>query len=64
MAADTAKLFEHVKDAHAFHLPFHNTLGLPEFFGFQITKFMVLEVVAALIIIAIYVWPGRIGRRA
>ncbi len=48
---------EHVSDAdeielfHSFGKPIH----LPEIFGFQITKFMVLEVIAALLIIAIYV---------
>jgi F-type H+-transporting ATPase subunit a len=42
------------------------TLPVINFFGyrFQVTKFMVLEVIAALIIIAIYVWPGRLGQRA
>jgi F-type H+-transporting ATPase subunit a len=31
---------------------------------FQLTKFMVLEVIAALVILGIYVWPGRLARRA
>jgi F-type H+-transporting ATPase subunit a len=31
---------------------------------FQITKFMILEVIAALVIIGIYVWPGRLAQRA
>jgi F-type H+-transporting ATPase subunit a len=30
---------------------------------FQLTKFMVLEVIAALIIFGIYVWPGRLAQR-
>jgi len=29
---------------------------------FQVTKFMLLEVLAALIILAVYVWPGRLAR--
>jgi F-type H+-transporting ATPase subunit a len=30
---------------------------------FQVTKFMILEVFAALFLVAIYVWPGRLARR-
>jgi len=42
-----------------FHLPHFNIFG----YHFQITKFMVLEVIAALIILGIYVWPGRMAQR-
>src|SRR5262249_19079838 len=38
-------------------------IPLPFGYEFQITKFMVLEVVAALIILGIYVWPGRLAQR-
>jgi F-type H+-transporting ATPase subunit a len=31
---------------------------------FQITKFMIVELIAALLIIGIYVWPGKLARRA
>jgi F-type H+-transporting ATPase subunit a len=31
---------------------------------FQLTKFMLLEVLAALLIIGIYVWPGGVARRS
>jgi F-type H+-transporting ATPase subunit a len=33
-------------------------------YEFQLTKYMVLEVLAALVIIGIYVWPGRLAQRA
>src|SRR5438270_14017268 len=43
-------------------------IPLPHFylFGhrFQFTKFMLFELIAALILIAVYVWPGRLARRA
>ena len=68
MAADTAELMSHVKDADSFHLPFGRHIDLPNYgtvevlpswncFGWfdvpaleiqlKLTKFMVLEVVAA-----------------
>ncbi len=63
MAADP---FEHVMDTHKwhffenwdilFHLP---RLHLPLYGDFQVTKFMVLELVVALLIIAIYVPLAR-----
>jgi len=59
MELDPAKLVEHVKDAHAFELPFHYEVELPKVFGHQITKFMVLEVVAAVLLVAIFVPLSR-----
>lgn len=57
MAAEQ-DVFHHVRDSEYFELPGHNKLPLPEFdlFGyeFQLTKFMVLEVVAALIVFFIF----------
>jgi F-type H+-transporting ATPase subunit a len=53
---------EHVMDDHKFHFFSSQSLKhlhLPNVFGFQITKFMVLEVVAALLVIAIYVPLAR-----
>lgn len=56
--------FDHVMDSPDFHVL--ESLGwhfhLPRIFGFQITKFMVLEVLAALAVIAIYVPMARRAR--
>lgn len=53
---------EHTMDSDSFHLftafPPHH-IRLPKIFGFQITKFMVLEVLACLVIIAIYIPVAR-----
>ena len=70
MAADPAELFGHVKDStpghHAFHLPFGKSLHIPQPFydaetgsGFLITKFMVLELVAAAVIIIVFIIYAR-----
>ena len=70
MAADPAELFGHVKDSteghHAFHLPFGNSLPIPQPFydsetssGFLITKFMALELVAAVIIAIVFITYAR-----
>src|SRR5262245_56621490 len=62
---DFLKPFEHVQDANSFHLsdslfgkPVHLDLPPINFFGlykFQLTKFMVLELVAAGLILAIFI---------
>ena len=59
MAADP---FEHVMDSHKWHLIENWEIGfhlprvhLPLYGDFQLTKFMVLELLAAILIIAIYV---------
>ena len=49
----------HVKDAPTIVLPFQVEIALPKVFGFQLTKFMVLEVVAALLMVLIFVPLGR-----
>ena len=70
MAADPAELFGHVKDStpghHAFHLPFGGSLPIPQPFynsetssGFLITKFMALELVAAAIILVVFIVYAR-----
>jgi F-type H+-transporting ATPase subunit a len=59
MAADPADLMGHVKDATSFHLPFGKHLDLPEIFGFQVTKFMVLELVAAVLMIVVFIPLAR-----
>ncbi len=73
MAADTAELFGHVKDADSFHVPallwrqlpeslqgaHPGQVPLPEVLGLQLTKFMVLELVAAVLMVVIFVWLAR-----
>jgi F-type H+-transporting ATPase subunit a len=59
MALDPTKLVEHVNDTTAFEFPFHHELSLPSILGFQITKFMLVEVIAALLMVAIFVPLGR-----
>ncbi len=50
----------HVGDGTSFHFfTEEQVIKLPEIFGFQITKFMVLEVVASLIILAIFIPLAR-----
>src|SRR5690242_30677 len=54
----TPTAIEHVGDANEielFHTIWPHSIPLPNLFGFQITKFMVLEVLAALLVIIIYV---------
>jgi len=54
---DVSELAGHVKDANEFHLPafLGGHVHLPKVFGFQLTKFMVLELVAAVLLILIFV---------
>jgi F-type H+-transporting ATPase subunit a len=59
MKLDPAKLAEHVQDANAFELPFGKTIELPAIYGHQITKFMFLELVAAILIVLIFVPLAR-----
>jgi F-type H+-transporting ATPase subunit a len=59
MELDPAKLAEHVKDANAFEFPFHLELHLPKIFGLQLTKFMVIEAVVALLMILIFIPLAR-----
>ena len=59
MQLDPAKLADHVKDANAFELPFHVECHLPSILGFQLTKFMVLEVAVALLMLLIFVPLAR-----
>ncbi len=60
MAADTAELMSHVKDTTSFHLPLGYHVDIPQplmaiGIPFEITKFMVLELLAAVLILAIFV---------
>jgi len=59
MDLDPVKLAGHVKDAPGFELPFHIELALPKVCGLQITKFMVLELVAAVAMVLIFVPLAR-----
>jgi F-type H+-transporting ATPase subunit a len=52
---DPANLFGHVQDGQVFHFPGHVTLTLPP----GVTKFMVLELVAAVLVITAFVWLAR-----
>ncbi|MBN2024243.1 MAG: F0F1 ATP synthase subunit A [Pirellulales bacterium] len=68
MASDTSELISHVKDTDAFHFPrgYHweipqpfEALGLP----LHLTKFMVLELVVAVLLIVIFVpFARRVAR--
>ena len=52
MAYDPAA---HAQDSTVFEFPFHTELVLPNIAGFQITKYMVLEVLVAAVMIAVFV---------
>jgi F-type H+-transporting ATPase subunit a len=49
---------EHVKDSTVFELPFYK-LQIPQPWGFQLTKYMVFEVVAAVLMVVIFFWLSR-----
>src|SRR3972149_659210 len=56
--ADPVKLAEHIKDADFFELPFKTPIPIPQPFealGLHLTKFMVLELMAALLMLAIFI---------
>lgn len=64
MAADhSGDVFHHVRDANYFELPFGNHVELPliklGFYNFQLTKFMVLQVVAGLLTLLIFFGLAR-----
>jgi F-type H+-transporting ATPase subunit a len=52
---DLAELAKHVSDSVEFHLPFGRVVELRPVAGFQITKFMVLELVAAALMLLIFI---------
>jgi F-type H+-transporting ATPase subunit a len=60
---DVQEAGSHVQDATYFHFPFGQHVALPsiDLFGyqFQITKFMVLEVVAALLMLVVFIPLAR-----
>jgi F-type H+-transporting ATPase subunit a len=49
----------HVKDAISVHLPFGQHFDLPQIFGFQLTKFMVLELLVAILMLLIFIPLAR-----
>ncbi len=51
---DFAELAEHVRDSDRFHFPLGWTLVIPKVLGFQVTKFMVLELIAAALMLAVF----------
>jgi F-type H+-transporting ATPase subunit a len=55
---DLAKLAHHVRDSAEFEFPW-GTLNLPRILGFQVTKFMVLELVAAALMLLIFLTLAR-----
>jgi F-type H+-transporting ATPase subunit a len=57
--ADPVKIAEHVQDSNLFELPFQYHIPLPKILGLQITKFMVLELVAAGLMLLIFVPLAR-----
>ena len=66
MAAHEPSAFHHVQDTATWEL-FPSLFGhpveihLPKIFGFQVTKFMILELLAAVLVAVIYI---PIARRA
>ena len=60
--ADSAELIAHVKDSDVFHLPGGLEIHIPQPFeaiGLHLTKFMVVELVVALMMLAIFIPLGR-----
>lgn len=53
------EIFGHVRDAPGFHFPFQTHWHLPTILGVQVTKFMVLELLAAVLMIALFIPLGR-----
>jgi F-type H+-transporting ATPase subunit a len=56
---DIDEIGSHVSDAAAFHLPFGKTIPLPSVLGLQITKYMVVELAVALLMLAIFIPLAR-----
>jgi F-type H+-transporting ATPase subunit a len=59
MKLDPSELVRHVNDAPRFELPLGIEVDLPQPFGHQITKFMVLELAAAVLMILVFVPLAR-----
>jgi F-type H+-transporting ATPase subunit a len=63
MDIDPAKLVKHVNDAPAFEWPLGYETHLPSICGHQITKFMVLELAVAILMVLIFVPLARKAAR-
>ncbi len=60
--ADPAEMIKHIKDGSSYHLPFGFEIPIPqpfEAFGLHLTKFMVTEVLVALVMLAIFIPLAR-----
>ena len=62
--ADTAELIEHVQDSDVLHLPFRMVVHIPQPFEalglpLHLTKFMVIELLVAVLMVAIFVPLAR-----
>ena len=58
MSLDFAELANHVRDSKELEFP-GMTVHLPHFLGFQLTKYMVLELVAAGLMLVIFLTLAR-----
>jgi F-type H+-transporting ATPase subunit a len=59
MNLDIGELAREVHDAAWFELPLHTKIVLPEIFGRQISRFMVVEAIAGLLMLAIFIPLAR-----
>ena len=56
---DLEKIGEHVSDIAKFEFPFGVELELPKVFGYQVTKYMVIEAAVALVLMLIFIPLAR-----
>src|SRR5208282_4551073 len=56
---DFTKLAEHVRDSTEFHFPLGVTVKLPKVLGFQLSKFMVLELIVAVLMLVVFLSLAR-----
>ena len=60
---DFAKLAEHVRDSTEFEFPVGNACICRALLGFQLTKFMVLELIAAALMLLVFLTLGQAHSR-
>ncbi len=60
---DFAELAEHIRDSDRFHFPLGKSWVIPKVLGFQVTKFMVLELIAAALMLLIFLTLGQADSR-
>jgi F-type H+-transporting ATPase subunit a len=56
---DFSELAEHIRDSDRLHFPLQWSPQLPKVFGFQLTKFMVLELIAAALMLLLFLTLAR-----